>query len=745
MKSFTNEYEGQRAFYEKVGINPEISHHTDGVDKGNLYENKLDIPNINKVLFQAIKYASRIRIRGEKLPANMILNDLNKECVYIYRTSDFLDDIEKVYFGAASKDNDEYKTEHKPITIDYSDSKGIQRLLEYVNSEDFVKYHVDASNIIGLSQQFYKTNSDKDTFIKGEIAEIRKPQILFDRILPYEKKSNIEFEDIMDCLNPNLLQREQGAYYTPKAYVDEMHKMLYRAIDEVPNGMDYVIIDRCAGTGNLEEGLPDEVLKHCVLSTIERNEYAILNYKYGDKCKVVIPETDALAFDVIPASHNLQGVTNDYVREQIENPNCVVILMENPPFSEAGSGGTQNTGKKDNLWKQSFVMTEMRKNQSGPVLNDLANLFIWSAFKYYLRKSTDSYILYSPTKYWRNQNLVNKAFVDGFFCNRKEFHAGQPSATACIWWRNMSDIQTKQLTLKPYDIQGDTVVPIQEKEYVTIRKAKHLLSEAYEKRDFEDKKNGILCESNGVEFKDDGRKKRVQPTYNDNIIAYLKADSFAIDRKHVSLTTMGYFKGDGFFMRKDNYLEKLPLFIASIFPCDKWYKIDVFSKSYDGKGNYLRDKEFLKRCLIYTVLSAKNKCRSLLGSDGRYYTNELCFDKKDTLAWKKYVELEQEGIGLSEQEKTLLKNWADVLYEAEKTEEYIHSNKIHPRFRYGLFQIKEEINVKIDSGRKNKKGAPVYIQKYSQLNTEIKKLEMTLKDYYTNDISPLLFKYELIK
>jgi len=41
--------------------------------------------------------------------------------------------------------------------------------------------------------------------------------------------------------------------------------------------------------------LPDEILKHCILSTIEFNEYAILNYKYGDKCLVVIPNIDALA------------------------------------------------------------------------------------------------------------------------------------------------------------------------------------------------------------------------------------------------------------------------------------------------------------------------------------------------------------------------------------------------------------------------------------------------------------------
>jgi len=78
MKTYIAEVDGQREFYARVSINPDLSHNTDGVDRGNLYENKLNIDNIYKVLFQAVKYASRIRERGELLPANIIINDLNR-------------------------------------------------------------------------------------------------------------------------------------------------------------------------------------------------------------------------------------------------------------------------------------------------------------------------------------------------------------------------------------------------------------------------------------------------------------------------------------------------------------------------------------------------------------------------------------------------------------------------------------------------------------------------------------------
>ena len=39
MKHYRDEYEGQAEFYSRVGINPDLSHNTDGVDRGNLYEN----------------------------------------------------------------------------------------------------------------------------------------------------------------------------------------------------------------------------------------------------------------------------------------------------------------------------------------------------------------------------------------------------------------------------------------------------------------------------------------------------------------------------------------------------------------------------------------------------------------------------------------------------------------------------------------------------------------------------------
>ncbi|MDR0957203.1 MAG: hypothetical protein LBM09_01335 [Candidatus Nomurabacteria bacterium] len=750
MKLYQDEIVGQRDFYGRIGVDPDLSHYTDGVDRGNLYENKLAISDINKTLFQAIKYASSCRERGERLPANLILNDLNSEVCYIFQSADFLQDIEKIYFGAASKNNDGYKTDIKPVVIDYSTSTGLQQLLEYVNSDNFVKYHVDHNDILGLAHQFYKYNQNKDAFIKGPDAEIRKPSILADRIYAYDKDDNEEFRDIMDCLNPALLQREQGAYYTPPAYVAKMHEMLKQAIAEIPDGKDYVIIDRCAGVGNLQEGLPEEILEHCVLSTIEFNEYQLLRWKFGDSAAVVIPNTDAIAYDIIPAESKNGKIVNDYIREKVNDPNCVVILMENPPFSEAGSGGTQNTGKKENAWKKSWVCEEMKKEIKGVATNDLANLFIWSGFKYYLKSPEDSYILYSPTKYWRNQNLVNKSFRDGFLCNRLEFHAKQSSAMGCIWWQNVDDFETTELALTPYDLIPHTLETVRAKDPKTkeevadivIKKTFRNMTEDYDNREFDDDAHGVMSERDGSEFTVDNRKVAIKPIFNDNMVGYLDVHAFLIDRKTVSLTRAGLYYGHGFYLRSDNFIDKLPLFVAATMPYDRWYKTDVYSKTYDGEGSFLADENFLKKCLIYTMLTPKNKCRSLRGGDGRFYRNELCLDGDDTLGARKLSEL---GLELSDTEKTLMKYWSDVMFEAKKTTEYQVALQREPETRFGLWQIMEELNVKVPSGKKDRQGNDVLKYKYAALNTEVNKLSDEIRKYYDEELLSDCFKYQLLK
>jgi len=150
-KKFLSEREGQIQFFIdlKISADVELTHNTDGVYKGTFFEFKPTISDINKVLFQSIKYLSHRRIKGEPIPAQILLVALNEEIAYLFGSDNFLVDIEKIYAGAASKNNANFSTKIKPEKIDYSKLKGLKRLTEILDIEKYIKIHVDVFDVVG--------------------------------------------------------------------------------------------------------------------------------------------------------------------------------------------------------------------------------------------------------------------------------------------------------------------------------------------------------------------------------------------------------------------------------------------------------------------------------------------------------------------------------------------------------------------------------------------------------------------
>ncbi len=100
-KKYEIERDGQIDFFKNYGIPYEedesiLADNTDGVYNGVLLEFKLNINNLNTVLFQAIKYLSRMRIKGESVPAKILLISLNNRVAYEYDSKDYLKEIERV-------------------------------------------------------------------------------------------------------------------------------------------------------------------------------------------------------------------------------------------------------------------------------------------------------------------------------------------------------------------------------------------------------------------------------------------------------------------------------------------------------------------------------------------------------------------------------------------------------------------------------------------------------------------------
>ena len=237
------------------------------------------------------------------------------------------------------------------------------------------------------------------------------------------------------------------------------------------------------------------------------------------------------------------------------------------------------------------------------------------------------------------------------------------------------------------------------------------------------------------------------------------------------MTRLPIYRGHGFYLRSDNFFEKLPLFASASFPySNAWYLTDVYSKTSDGQCKsdcniknidgtkhmkYQHDIKFLYQCLLWTSLSPMAHLRTLKVGN-KIYKNELCLDK-NTLAIKKLKKYK-----LLNYEKEILNKYNEILKSINNKE---FENEYNPEFNYGTYQIDNEINIKIcEKCNKEKKDHEIdnegryklcqdehgknYGYKYkhgAKFNTLFDDLKLLLNKYYKQIIQPKLFKYELLK
>ncbi|MBQ8997169.1 MAG: hypothetical protein IJ086_00585 [Clostridium sp.] len=762
-KIYEIEREGQIDFFKNFRIDYEnedvLINNTDGVIKGNILEFKLKIDNLNKTLFQTIKYLSKMRIKGESVPANILLISLNDTTIYRYESKDYFDEIHKVYVGASSKNNESFIAKDFIKKYNYSNSKDTIEIMKLLNTNDYMPIDMDENCIVGWAERYYRElpTAKKGDFLGDEegqikiIGEIREPKHFKGLINPYNKKTNEKFKYLMDKLNDNLSKKDLGAFYTPEPYCIKTAELVRKAIANVPEGNDYVIIDRCAGTGNLESVLTDDELEHCILSTYEYYEYKVLMERLGGKVKFIVPPREDLVEYSNGYISNANALSKAFVEEPsikeiIDDPKMTIILLENPPYQDSSAitfveDGDLSKRAKTNR-SEAYVLEEFKKeisklNEQRGSSREISNLFIWSGFKYYLRQPTDSYILISPVKYFKSIGLVKKEFGGGFAFNRKYFHA-TPSVISCIWWKNIDDFDTDEWKLEAFDIEENSKVEnmsyklVNIGEPIKIKRCFKNISEYNDRRVFEDDiETTVVCQTNGYEEIGWVYKKGRKPIYNKNIIGYLTVINYAIDAKNYNLVRCNLKKGleqsFGFHLRSDNFMEKLPIFCAKNYPQSKWYEKDVYFTPSDNGTLYTKDTELIKSCLIYTCLSRTNRCMSFVSQNGVKYDNELCFDV-DTLASKNLKDFT-----LNDNEKELIEIWNRILEESKNTKNYDKSKK------YGIYQISKELN----TSYKDEKNKTHY--DYPILNGDLESLKSKLKLYYDEFVLPKLFEYELIK
>ena len=753
-----------------------VDRSTDGYTDGILFEHKTNLQNtgLNKPLSQALIYLTRFNRDGVPVPAKICLVGQEDEKCYIYDTAkymSYINDIPKYANLKASDGIAGFKAGKPSEVIDFdmkNPVKGMRDISDFVEQPaQFVQVEINEHNVYGWATYYYdhaseyKQKPEKKAFFN----ELKNPVGTLEAYIKPWRGQETDFKYIMDVLNDPMTQKKLGAFYTPPAYAKKAVELVKQAIARVPDGNDYVIIDRCAGTGNLEMYLDDgneDILSHVIISTYELKEWMVLKDRYNGRVRYIIPPVPSNPTDLPDLNDEgfLSGanaltrdiIDNPEVRKYLNNDKCTIILFENPPYAETTSIEFQRKGqgKDATTWKRGYVVEEMKKSVSGTASNEMGNAFIWSAFEYFLRQPTDSYIVFSPVKYWKSQHLINKKFMNGFAFNRRHFHTNIDACIMVAYWSN-EDSKITSFDLQGIDLDDNN-------NYIDcgmlpVKRINSLASSFYDKRTFDnDTDDGIVASLKGDEIQK-GKSYRVKPIFNRNIVAYMVVMQSGFDNPDLNsgLTTVGRYDGNGFFIRDDDWISKLPIFVASRY-CTynrEWTERARIMKSADKKLQFENDLQnglldnFAKQCLIATCFEPHNHCRSMVGSDGRSYKNELCFDNLDgkiTLAKEKLDEYIAAGYELSDLEQKMFDKWNDILT-------YIHDNcsdEYNPEYTYGLYQIDEEINIKIQQGV-DSKGNPKMIQKYGDLNDYIKDLKELVKKYYLENLVDTLFEYEFLK
>lgn len=738
MRIYEIEKQGQIDFFDKFNIdwksNQVLIDNTDGVWNGNILEFKLNISNINKVLFQTIKYLSKMRIKGESIPANIILVSLNDHLAYVFESADYFDDIHVMYLGAASKNNDNFLAKTEPLKIDYSTQEGAFNLLLKLRTMQYMPIDLDENCIVGWAERYYRENpkATKGDFLGDDestsktLGEIREPRVFKGLINPYKKKSNEKFKYLMDKLNDRLNKKDLGAFYTPIAYCQKAKELVEIAIANVPDGNDYIILDRCAGTGNLESVLSDEQLSHCILSTYEYYEYKVLCERLGEKVRTIIPpiemeDTYDRGFVKCADAMSEEYINNEIIKKYINDPKCTIILLENPPYRDDTSGmtGIKSEGKK----QQSYVLKKMKESGITKT-NEVANRFIWSAFEFYLRQNTDFYIVFCPIKYWKIDKIINKKMIKGFIFNKKHFHAS-PSAISCILWQNINEC-LEEINLEALEIENNFAVYCDDLSAIRV---KNEVTKLFDKNKNIKDKIKYACSTNGYPSYNE-----IGSLYNEDILGYFVGRGFGISNPNLNfnLVRLRFSDNHGFYITRQNYFKKMVILSIKhyLMFCRDWMQNEFICCSADKGFEYEEDSNFLKKCFIFGCLDYYNKCLSFEIDDNGYkktILNQLCFDQ-DTVAFKKLQSLK-----LNKDENQLIDLFNRVLREAKKTKEY------NPLYKYGVYQIEIELNTFYKDSNDNK------VYNYPELNGYLEALRKKVSSYFDKYIKEGLFEYELIK
>ena len=692
-KQYNSEIEGMIEFYQTLGQADQVDYdcNTDGSIKGCLLEFKLNFTDLLAHKKQVARYLKAYNSLAKRIPEKVLLVDLNNR--------KFIDGV--------------VSTTKTGATVNWSpEQKHWETPSELVKFfvDEYCKGWIEEESVISYNNLFCEKNGKKITSKEDVRDEFLNPRLL--PILPFDWHAQLKKEKQreskndwltfnMNMLGSAILKKQLGAFFTPDRYVKISTQYVRNAIKKVPIDMDYVILDRCAGTGNLEKYLTEEELSHCILNTLDYTEWTTLKGLYEDRVRHILPHDSTTRDD----KNGLMGDGDALLERFYEHLRPLlqgkyIIMLENPPF--AGTAGIRGGGKGTlEKKKYSYINLAMKaQGYDGNLCKDLLAQFVWSAFEIV---KCNEYILYGPVMWWKSNHILDKEYIVGHMCNKKHFNATESGILLGHW----ANHDKKNETLECFTDTNDETYTIKKKTtFITNLMNPHKISiDKTSLRTPEKDELGLLFStSSSLDALNGGLFNR--ETYRTELVT-------SAGLKMTKLT-------------KANIKKLSVIQCVNCYKPGAYHEKEVVMKCADKGDEYTKDTDLLNDSLLFVLLSDRTKCISN-GS----LNNQLCLSQK-TIGDKLLTK--------PQRKHELVTLWEEVLSELKKCK-----NDYNPKYKYGLYQVQKLVNVKMESGSFTKTGEPIKVLKYPLLDERVKALIIKLEEFYDEKIKPKLFKHELLK
>ncbi len=174
-----------------------------------------------------------------------------------------------------------------------------------------------------------------------------------------------------DLLVPQDIRERQGAFFTPRIWVELSQKYLADYLGE--NWQDeYYIWDCAAGTGNLLAGLTNKY--NIFASTLDQADVKVMHDRVAHGANLVknhVFQFDFLNDDFTKLPQNLQDIINDPKKRK------KLVVYINPPYAEATSAKTvTGTGENKSGVTTNFKVNEYLNPKIGNASNEIFALFM---------------------------------------------------------------------------------------------------------------------------------------------------------------------------------------------------------------------------------------------------------------------------------------------------------------------------------------------------------------------------------